>query len=95
MTFTQWHKVPQKIELDRVYALVVITNKDWILLLGSHDSYGKLALKTKVTCPPRKHYLPIVTGPLEKVTCPQKKLPAVAGKNCQKGGVMTNKKPMG
>ena len=30
---------------------VAITNKSWILLLGSYDSYVKLAFETKVTCP--------------------------------------------
>ena len=41
-----------------------------------------ISFETSVTCPP------------EKVTCPQKKLPAGAGKNGQKRGVMANKKPM-
>ena len=70
---------------------VAITNKSWILLLGSYDSYVKLAFETKVTCPLGKITCPLVTCPLEKVTCPQKKLPAVAGKNGQKGGVMAHK----
>ena len=48
----------------------------------------KHALK-KVTCPPRKHYLPSLKNnlPPEKVTCR-------AGKNALKRGVMANKKPM-